>query len=297
MKNALFKKVDLIQGSNDWKSWRRFKIGASEVAAIMGDCPYTTPLQLYDKKIERIESAQNTAMLIGHENEEKARNRANLVLSRKYEPACFQSLIHPHLIASLDGYDETAEFSILEIKYLNKDLFQSLGNEEICMHHQWQLQAQMLVMNRSSALYLGCNQDQYLIQEYYSNPKMVKEIINESERFYEGLMNFDPPSACDQDIIKIEDKSLIGLSEEYEQLDHVNKMSEIQMLAIKKKISAYLEEKNIKRASIGNKKMSYVLSKGRVDYKGLAEKLIDKEELKQEIESFRSENKGSWRFV
>lgn len=296
MKTAHFKKVDLLQGSPEWKAWRRFKIGASEIAAIMGDCPYNTPLQLYEKKISGIEDAYNPAMEAGHENEIKARDYINKNTESNYQPDSFESIKYPWLIASLDGWDENSAVPILEIKYTKKEWHEMIRNRDIPKHFQWQLQQQMLVMGVSKVLFVSYKGKDSIVIIVEENPIMQPQIIQSSKIFYDRMMNFDPPPACEHDNIKIEDESLIGLLQRYKRLTTLSKSNELEMQEIKSKVITHLERENIKRAIIGNSKISYTVSKGKVDYKSLAEKLIPEDILIKERESFRSDPIESWRF-
>ena len=60
-----------LQGSDEWKLFRRSRIGASDTAAVMGQSIYKTPRMLWNDKINGAEQFVSEAMKFGtaHENE------------------------------------------------------------------------------------------------------------------------------------------------------------------------------------------------------------------------------------
>lgn len=56
---------ELAQGTAEWLDWRRDKIGGSDVAAILGWSPYSTPRDVWASKLQGTEATQNNAMSRG----------------------------------------------------------------------------------------------------------------------------------------------------------------------------------------------------------------------------------------
>ena len=57
------KTIELEQGSNEWLSWRRTVITATDCSCIMGNNPWTTEYKCWQRKLELIpEQTSNYAM-------------------------------------------------------------------------------------------------------------------------------------------------------------------------------------------------------------------------------------------
>ena len=97
-----FKIIDLEQGSESWKKWRRFKVGASDMGAVMGDSPYQTPLSLWELNISGEGKEETAAMQFGKSIEPVARDWINKQYKVHYSPICAESTLYPHLIC-FDG--------------------------------------------------------------------------------------------------------------------------------------------------------------------------------------------------
>jgi len=72
---------NLKQGSKEWRDARqKFTLTASEFAAAIGICPYTSRKELLERKLQKIEVPVNFAMQWGINNEAEARDLAEQVL-------------------------------------------------------------------------------------------------------------------------------------------------------------------------------------------------------------------------
>ena len=114
------KDTDLPQGSEIWLETRRKYGTASEAASAMEVSPWVpkTRLQLWELKNGELEIKQNFAMKIGHDYEDEARDWAQHLLKKVYEPVCIidDETFGVPLMASLDGQEVFGGTSILEIK-------------------------------------------------------------------------------------------------------------------------------------------------------------------------------------
>jgi len=106
----------LVQGSPEWIEWRKGGIGASEIAAVAGLCPYGTPYKVWLVKTGRAkEFAGNSFTRHGQETEARARARYELINMEDMPPAC---ATHPKFEicrSSLDGLSADNRV-ILELK-------------------------------------------------------------------------------------------------------------------------------------------------------------------------------------
>lgn len=92
------------QGSEEWASWRKAGIGASDAAVILGVSPWRTPYQLWQDKRGLLPPQEETApMRRGKALEPVARVAYEAATGRIMQPACREYAHWPVLRASLDG--------------------------------------------------------------------------------------------------------------------------------------------------------------------------------------------------
>lgn len=291
-----YKLVDYVQGSLEWHKWRRLKIGASEIAPIMGDCPYETPLTLFEKKITGEEKKDNRAMQMGREAEPKALEWVNNKLGTNYKPVCVESTDHPHLILSLDGWDPHASIPILEIKRMGKDKHEAARQKIIPINYQWQVQDQMFVTGSDAVLFCSYQNDEdVVLLEEKENASMWNRIQDETRPFYERLLNFDAPPPCEKDYYNISDIEIINLLGEYDSLEKSFKEIENRIKEARNAIIAGIEKYNVKRAILGSRKISNYLVRGRIDYDEIPEIKTLKEN--GEIEKYRKSSSSQWKIT
>jgi putative phage-type endonuclease len=112
----LFDIVDLEQGSDEWRLWRRGGIGASDAPTIMGENRWKSA---DDLQFERMNpnSAENlnSAMARGTRLEPVARARYVTQTKIAVQPLCIQSKERPWMRCSLDGIS-IKDRRIVEIK-------------------------------------------------------------------------------------------------------------------------------------------------------------------------------------
>lgn len=100
----MFSVVELEQGTDAWRAWRRDGIGASDAPTIMGECPWKSAgYLLREKCTPGAAPRQNAAMVRGTRLEPEARARYVESTGHAVRPACLQSVAYPWLRASLDG--------------------------------------------------------------------------------------------------------------------------------------------------------------------------------------------------
>ena len=108
------------QGSEAWKEWRKGKICASDLPIIMGKSKYSTPLELWKRKLGFTgEQEVNYAMQRGTDLEPVIRDMVNIEKDYNFDPACVENDNYEWAACSLDGIDREKEM-ICEIKCTNK---------------------------------------------------------------------------------------------------------------------------------------------------------------------------------
>lgn len=266
--------IDLEQGSEQWKSWRRNHIGASDAPVIQEVSPWKTLLQLWEEKIEGKEQEVTSAMQRGTEKESDVRLEMSKEYYSAYKPICMQSQKHEWMTASLDGWDPYADYPIIEIKCPKGDDHEMALNGEVPDHYFPQLQHQMAVAGVDVCLYVSYN-------ESYQNPKhkiaqvvvkkedwYCKGLIEREFKFFESLVNFDPPAATERDMVKVNDSEALIAAKEYKTLCEQIKSLEEQEKKLRSKL---IEKAGHPRALIGDLKVSKIIRQGNVQYSKIPE--------------------------
>lgn len=103
--------INLVQGSPEWREWRRHKRMASETPAIMGVSPYMSAADIRAIKLGGNGPSVSVAMQYGHDQEPLARAAYEALL----EPMRPAVMVDGDYGASLDGINIGGD-TILEVK-------------------------------------------------------------------------------------------------------------------------------------------------------------------------------------
>lgn len=184
----MIKHLSLEQGSPSWLEYRRNRVGASEIAAVMGLCPYRTTLQVFDQKMMGIEIRENEDMLRGKEKEAFVRRMICEQYGRHYEPVVIENDKYEFGFASLDGWDEKAEVKILEIKNPRKN------PSMIPQAHRLQMYYQMMIGAVDKALYVSCDLENNIVDWVVElDRSWLPKMEGDARDFYRRLVHFDSP--------------------------------------------------------------------------------------------------------
>lgn len=267
----MYKFIHLEQGSEAWKEYRRSKIGASEVAAIQGICPYSSSLMLYNSKIDKTERSVNSGMEQGTRLEPIIRDRVNYLHNTNFQPVVMESTINDFMFCSLDGWDFTADVKQIEIKVNNAERHQMACENQVFEPHMIQVQTQLAVSGLSEELYVSYHaaSDHYAFVEVERNPQQIKGIVEDCRKFfYEHMIAFLPPDASEMDYVDITNGETLEWAKEYIEIDTNIKLLEIMKETFRDRLIETAKEKN---ARIGNMKMTKFTRKGNVDYSKIPE--------------------------
>ena len=111
-----FIRLDFDQSTDEWLSWRRGGIGASDAPVVMGLSPWQKDNELLLLKTgQQAERPANGAMQRGKRLEPMARLAYVRHTGIDVAPVCVQSREHPWMRASLDGLSADGRV-VLEIK-------------------------------------------------------------------------------------------------------------------------------------------------------------------------------------
>ncbi len=259
------KVVDIEQGTEHWRNWRRSGIGASDIAAICGACPYRDALDVFRDKMGFDEKPMNKAMMRGVQYEFEARECFNSLTKTAFRPMVVESLANPRFFAALDGYYNG---EVLEIKVPGKKVM-----DEICItnkipeHYRYQLQWQLYVAEAEWGNFFCYDPDGITFQAREKKDwEMIGQMLIAATNFLDCLDTGIPPKGK---------KHVEDLTDETSriQLFMLGRMKD-ELKELQKKYDELFEQfsKNLKDESVCNDE--YVCQRTErqtIDYKQAAE--------------------------
>lgn len=278
-----------VQGSPEWLAFRKGKIGASDAPSIMGVNLYETKLQAWERFVFDKERDVTPNMQYGKDREEEARHWMNKQITEYcYNPVVVQSKTHPDLIASLDGYYESASGSphILEIKWNSLKVHEEVMEGTVPQHHYPQLQHQMDLVGVDHMTYLSCHGDSKKLIPVFRDADYCEQLRNEELSFLVSVREFIPPEPSDMDWVNESTPEALTQSERYRQLSLLVGDLEREKEQLRKTI---IENLDHPRVHYGDLRIQKVIRKGTVNYARMMEELhIDKE-------PYRNPSTHEWR--
>lgn len=190
--------LNLVQGSDEWKSVRASHFTASEAPAMMGASKYMTRNDLLRQKStgisQDVDSGKQFLFDRGHAAEAAARPIIEGQIGEDLFPVTVSKEVEGlPMLASLDGFtmDETVAW---ECKLYNVDLERQILNEQIEPNYYWQLEQQLLVSGADRALFTTSDgtQENTITCIYVSQPERRAALIAGWKQFAEDLKNYQP---------------------------------------------------------------------------------------------------------
>lgn len=279
--------INLTQGSQEWLSLRRKKIGASDSPVIMEVSPYLTPYKLWLEKLSGIGQKENAAMARGKELESQALHSFEKKTGLCMFPKVVECKEHDYLIASLDGMD-LDQSNIVEIKCNGAKSHSMVIAGNVPLHHYAQVQHQLMCTKLPMSYYYSYDGADGVILEIYRDDEYIAKLIEIEKQFYKCMVEFEPPELNNRDFISMEDADFIEKAKKLLDLRHNRRLLEQQEDDLTKELIAKAGGLNVIGGGI---QITKVLRKGLVDYGAIPEiKGID-------LEKWRKESKESWRIT
>lgn len=202
----------MIQGTQEWLSWRSKGIGASDSPILLG-LSKRTPYELWLEKTGRAEahSIPTFAKAKGGEIEAQLRARYSLDTGLNFEPACAEHDEFPWLTASYDGIAlQDGKLRAIEIKFVGKEIYDAFTEEnkaewanllkKLKPMHVVQCQHQIMVMDLEYVDYLmSIDGREYKKVRIYPDAKTQRQIFDICEAFYKCLHDDVAPELTEED--------------------------------------------------------------------------------------------------
>lgn len=196
----MIKVEGLLQGTPEWIDWRRLGVGASEVPAVIGVCPYSTAYKVFMEKTGKYTGfAGNYATQRGTELEPKARALYELLYMEDMPPAL---VIHPKyeiVRVSLDGIRADGRL-ILEIKCLGKENHELVKSGIVPPHYIPQVQYQLAATGADMCHFFSYGSDEsHGLIEVMPDVEYQGMLIAKVLEFWELVKSNTPPPLTDRD--------------------------------------------------------------------------------------------------
>jgi putative phage-type endonuclease len=277
-----------INDRQAWLEWRNGGVTSSEVAAIMGCCPYKKAFDVFQRKVGRksLEEPGNFVTDKGNEMEPIARrifaHRYSILfgVDETFEPKLYEMEGHPFMRSSLDGQSLDGTINI-EIKYMGKEGFRN-AIDKIPHHHMLQMQHQMMVSGAERTYYVVINEDETVIHHVVEPDQDLREtIMSACEYFWRIVERGRWPWES-------EESSIRSRFEAYDQLTEQIKRLEAERDDVKRSIF----ESDVEIC--GNWRVNTVTRKGNINYAKIpALRGMDLEPYRQKPSVFKTITKKS----
>jgi putative phage-type endonuclease len=272
-----YRKINVAQGTEEWKAIRRQYLTASQAPVLFGISPYQSRLDLYEEKLfgreMPIDDFRVGLFAKAYEAEAQAREWILSHMGIRFAPSVLVSVEHPELLASLDGHDESGDV-ILEAKYMGTSSLAEMKNHQFKPHHICQIQAQLLVSGAKKCMYFATDPNgEAAVAEIEPDPSYQGEIARLAEAFMRDLRAGEAPEPSDRDTLVVEDDPRF---EELQAARAVLDQAEAHFEKLKKAIAKEYEKH--RRIRCGEITFTRSLRKGNVQYAKIPElKSIDLE--------------------
>lgn len=265
---------------------RRATIGSSDAPVIMHMSPYKSPYQLWEEKVFGKEQLTNSAMKRGNDLEPQARAWFEKKMGIELPPV---SLIHPDykwMSANLDGYNEKKKV-LAEIKCTSKANHDLAKEGKIPDYYYPQVQHQLEITGLDHMYYIHFDGYEGEVVEIARDDKYIDNLIKQEKKFWDGIINLEPPELGDLDWIDMEsDEDWKERAERFKEVDHLLKELEEERDFLRAEFVLFSKGRNAQGCGI---RLTKSMTKGSVEYAKIPElENID-------LEKYRKASYIKWR--
>lgn len=187
-------KLDLIQGSEEWKQKRMSCITATDIAVIMGVSKFSSRTELLDEKCgvkKEISPFLQKKFDEGHATEEAARLILEAREAEEFPPEVWEMEVEGFdmpFLASLDGTNGDVNF---EHKLWNQNLVDQLNANQLPEMYSLQMHWQMLVKEAEATIFVVSDgtEENFVDVCFFYKESRNEEILPAVKVFIEDLRN------------------------------------------------------------------------------------------------------------
>ncbi len=276
--------INLIQGTDSWRSFRKGKVTATDIPVIMMESPYTTQLQLFNRKKGYIPEQETTpAMERGSFMEDFARRKFEYATGVSVNPDVVVSKEYPWLMASLDGISSDRKI-VVEIKSPGHKDHSEAVMERVPAKYVGQLQCQMVCAEVDTMFYCSFDGNEIWYFRVFRNEDYIKTMLKKGKEFWDRLQNDDPPPETEKDFRVINEVTFDFMGREYVKAKKEREFLQAREEQLKKDLIEFCND----QSSIGGGlKFRKVIRKGSINYNDIVElKNVDLEKYRKDSISF-----------
>ena len=202
--------INIRQGSPEWMSLRKNKVGASDAPDIMNKSGYEgTPYKKWREKVFGEEKQDSPQMRIGRSFEPIALDwYMEKNPGTRFLPIVGESKQNPWQIASLDGFNESMDYHVEVKTTTNAESFSSWSRGEIPEHFNIQLQHQMGVFGYEYCDLVFClvssmydEDPEFHVKTVDFDERLYEEIFEAEDEFYhEYMLGLEAPPLTNKDV-------------------------------------------------------------------------------------------------
>jgi len=267
-----------VQGSDAWHEWRRTHVTASRISAIMGEDPWSTPMDVYKEMVEGTRKEPTESMKRGILMEPHARASYEALTGLAVDPLVVEHAKHNWMGASLDGITFDNKI-IVEIKCPGKETFEKIKREGIPRHYWIQMQAQMFCCpTATKGHFFAFTEYDHYLETVYPDPFFHEQMLEKCEAFLECLVNKTPPAAKYE---QIDDPNFFELEDNLQKIMEIKKRIEKAEESLKEQLLELSQGKQVEGNLV---RISNNCRKGALDERKMKDAGID-------VDSFRKPSK------
>jgi len=275
------RKVQIEQGSEEWLSWRKGLITATEASSIMGVNPWCTAYKSWQRKVGQIpQQEENDAMRRGKRDEPIARDLFIKQYGIEMTPCCIESEMYNFLGASLDGISPCGKY-ILEVK-------STRPTDRVPDYYYAQMQHQMLCGDGSidKGFYVSFWEEAIHVLQVIPDIDWTRQYIEKAKEYWRCVVFHEPPEMTGGDYKSMESE----MEWQFHASSYIDLCNAIKELEEKKerRRRKLIELCDNNSCRGGGVKVLKKTIKGRIDYESIPEiKEID-------LEKHRKPTSISW---
>ena len=261
--------IKLEQGSQEWLSWRRTVITATDASIIMGNNPWDTPYICWQRKLGLIEEKKPTDLMErGKRLESEARAKFIECYDIDMIPMVVESTEFEFLGASLDGISQ-GRLYLLEIKCGGSKLHEMASKGIIPEYYRIQMQHQLLVTHAKKCFYYSYDGEDGICLDVFPDPDFKSEFMPAAREFWRCIAFSEPPALQNSDYKDMSDEpAWKACASEYRKInEEIKNLEEIKDSYRKELLKLCGDQ-----SCLGNgvKVMKSVM-RGRIDYDAIPE--------------------------
>lgn len=278
----------LDQNTPQWLKWRKSKIGASDAPIILNVSPWTSPLQLWERKLDIApEQKESSAMSRGKALEEEARMSFMELTQIAVEPKIVEHEKYSWMIASLDGLSWSKKYAV-EIKCPGREDHLSALAGVVPPKYIPQLQHQLAVTSLDMIYYYSYDGRNNACIEVQRDQEYIDKLIAEELKFYKCMVTCTPPELSERDYNIRNDQEWLHVTRYWKLAQQDLKTAQEELDRCRDNLIRISQSKNSKGAGV---KVQKIMRNGAIDYSQIKElEGID-------LDLYRKPASESWRIT